>query len=150
MQRKATAQWYGNLQNGRGELTTASGVLKSTPYSYMTRFGETPGTNPEELIAAAHSGCFVMALSGALAAKGYIADTLEASSTVTLEKKGDAFSITSSRIKLRAMVPDIDAKTFQKIADEAKANCPVSRALKIDIGLDIDFHASLHSSRSAH
>lgn len=150
MQRKARAQWIGNLQSGRGELSTDSGALQNVPYSFATRFGETPGTNPEELIGAAHAGCFVMSLSSALEKKGYYADNLEASATVTLDKKADGYSIISSRLKLRAQVPDIDAKTFNSIAEEAKATCPVSRALKIEIGLDIDFHPSLHTSRAAH
>ncbi len=150
MQRKGTALWRGNLEHGKGELSTESGALKSVPYSFSMRFGDTPGTNPEELIGAAHAGCFTMALSGALAKKGFIADTLETSATVTFEKKGEGFEITSSKLKLRARVPDIDAKTFQEIAEDSKKNCPVSKLLKAEITLDIDFHPTLQSSASAH
>ncbi|WP_374079323.1 OsmC family protein [Bdellovibrio bacteriovorus] len=150
MQRKATAIWRGNLQKGKGEVSTESGALKSVPYSFSTRFEETPGSNPEELIGAAHASCFTMALSGALAKKGYIADSLETSATVTLEKQGDGFAITSSKLKLRALVPDIDAKTFQSIADDAKANCPVSKLLKANISLDVDFHSPMHSTSASH
>ncbi|MBV2169806.1 MAG: OsmC family protein [Bdellovibrio sp.] len=150
MQRKGSAIWRGNMQTGKGEVSTESGAVKNVPYSFATRFLETPGTNPEELIAAAHASCFTMALSGALAKKGYIADSLETSATVTIDKKGDGFAIESSRLKLRAQVPDIDAKTFQTIAEDAKANCPVSKALNIRVNLDVDFHSPLHSTRASH
>ncbi|WII71546.1 OsmC family protein [Bdellovibrio sp. 22V] len=150
MDRRATAIWRGNLQNGRGELSTESGAIKSTPYSFATRFENTPGTNPEELIGAAHAGCFTMALAGALAKKGFIADSLETSATVSLTKKGEGFEITSSKLKLRAQVPDVDAKTFEAIAQDAKKNCPVSKALNMEITLDIDFHPSLHSTSASH
>lgn len=148
MQRKATAIWRGNLKNGRGEFSTESGALKSIPYLYSTRFENNPGANPEELIGAAHAGCFLMALSGELAKKGYIADSLECSATVSLDQQGDGWSITSSRLKLRAQVPDIDAKIFESIANNAKNNCPVSRALNTNISLDVEFHSPLHSSLS--
>lgn len=148
MDRKARALWEGDLKNGRGELSSDSGVLKSSPYSFSTRFGDVPGTNPEELIAAAHSGCFTMALAGALGKKGYIADRLETSATVSLAKDGEGFKIASSRLKLRAQVADIDEKTFRTIAEDAKANCPVSKALNLDITLDIDFHSSVHAGAS--
>jgi osmotically inducible protein OsmC len=145
MDRKARALWEGGIKFGRGELSTESGALKNNIYSFATRFGETPGTNPEELIAAAHSGCFTMALAGALEKKGYTADRLETSATVSIAKDGDGFKIGSSRLKLRAQVPDIDEKTFRTIAEDAKANCPVSRLLNAEISLDIDFHQSLHA-----
>lgn len=145
MDRKANAVWEGDIKNGRGHITTESGVLKSSPYSFATRFGDTPGTNPEELIAAAHSGCFTMALSGALGKKGYTADKLETSATVTIAKEGEGFKIGSSKLKLRAQVPDIDEKTFRAIAEDAKANCPVSKVLNAEISLEIDFHQSIHS-----
>lgn len=150
MDRKATAVWRGNLQNGKGEISTESGVLRNTPYSFSTRFGEASGANPDELIAAAHASCFTMALSGALAKKGYIADSLETSATVTVEKQGDGFAITSSKLRLRAQVPDIDRGTFESIANDAKTNCPVSKALSIKISLDVDFHQSLHSTSASH
>nr|BFD62539.1 OsmC family protein [Bdellovibrio sp. HM001] len=150
MQRKASARWQGNLQYGRGVLNSESGALKDVPYSFTTRFENTPGTNPEELIAAAHSGCFAMALAGALAKKGFNADTLDVSATVSLEKNGDAFSITSSRLKLRAQVPGLDRKLFDSIAQDAKVNCPVSKVLKADITLDIDFHETMSPSQHTH
>lgn len=146
MDRKAQALWQGDIKNGRGELSSDSGVLKDTAYSFNTRFGETPGTNPEELIAAAHAGCFTMALAGALGKKGYTADRLETSATVSIGKDGEGFKIGSSRLKLRAQVPDIDEPTFKSIAEDAKANCPVSKALNMEITLEIDFHSSMHAS----
>lgn len=150
MQRKASARWQGNLTNGKGELSTESGALKSLPYSFSMRFENTPGTNPEELIAAAHSGCFAMALSGALSRQGFTADLLEVSATVALEKQGEGFAITSSRLKLRAQVPGVDRKQFEIIAQDAKTNCPVSKVLKADISLDIDFHPSVSASHPTH
>lgn len=150
MQRKASARWQGNLQYGRGTLNSESGAIKDIPYSFATRFENSPGTNPEELIAAAHSGCYAMALSGALAKKGFNADTLDVSATVALEKVGDGFNITSSRLKLRTQVPGIDRKLFESIAQDAKVNCPVSKVLKADITLDIDFHETMSPSHHAH
>lgn len=150
MERKANAIWRGNLKKGSGELSTASGALKNIPYNFSMRFEDEPGTNPEELIGAAHAGCFSMFLAGALEKKGYIADSLETSATVTLEKVGDGFTVTKSRLKLRAQVPECDAKTFNAIAEDAKANCPISRLLDAKIYLDVDFHSPFHASTSAH
>lgn len=148
MQRKGNAIWRGSLKTGKGEFSTESGSLKNVPYSFSTRFENMPGANPEELIGAAHAGCFLMALSGALEKKGYVADNLEASATVTVEPKGNGYSITASKLKLRAQVPDLDAKTFQTFADDAKNNCPVSKLLEADVSLEIDFHSPLRSSLS--
>ncbi|MFV3410346.1 OsmC family protein [Bdellovibrio bacteriovorus] len=150
MQRKGSAHWQGNLQQGRGELSTESGALKNLPYSFSDRFESGTGTNPEELIGAAHAGCFSMALSGALAKKGFNAESLDVSATVTLEKSGDGFSITSSKLKLRALVPGIDRKLFESIAQDAKSNCPVSKVLKAEISLEIDFHELRSPSATAH
>ncbi|MGZ3768121.1 MAG: OsmC family protein [Bdellovibrio sp.] len=150
MQRKGSAVWHGNLNNGRGEFSTESGALKSVPFTCANRFENVPGTNPEELIGAAHAGCFLMALSGSLEKKGYIADTLEATALVTIEKQDHGFTITSSKLRLRAQVPDIDAKTFQAFAEDAKTNCPVSRLLKTNITLDVDFHSSLRAGSLSH
>lgn len=151
MERKATAIWHGNLQTGSGHISTESRALSNTPYSFSTRFEEgSQGTNPEELIAAAHAGCFTMALAAALSKEGVHADSLETSATVTLKKNGENYSIATSKLRLRASVSDIDAKTFQKLADHAKANCPVSKALNADISLDVDFHATFHGSLSSH
>ncbi|AHZ83998.1 OsmC family protein [Bdellovibrio bacteriovorus] len=150
MQRKGSAHWQGNLQNGSGELSTESGALKNLPYSFSDRFENGMGTNPEELIGAAHSGCFAMALSGALAKKGFNAESLDVSATVTLEKSGDGFVIQSSKLKLRALVPGIDRKLFETIAQDAKVNCPVSKVLKAEISLEIDFHELRSPSATAH
>lgn len=150
MQRKASAHWQGNLVNGLGEVSTESGAIKNTPYSFSTRFENSPGNNPEELVAAAHASCFTMALSGALAKKGFTADSLDVSSTVSLEKSGEVYSITASKLKLRAQVPGLDRKRFEAIAQEAKVSCPVSRLLKADITLEIDFHETMSASHSAH
>lgn len=150
MQRKSSAIWRGGFKNGRGEFSTESGSLKGIPFSVSTRFENMPGANPEELIGAAHVGCFLMALSGALERKGYTADSLEASATVTLEQKGNSYSITSSKLKLRAQVPDLDSKTFQSFADDAKSNCPVSKVLKADVSLEVDFHSPLRTSSLSH
>lgn len=150
MQRKGSAHWQGNIQNGQGEISTESGVLKDVPYSFSARFENSPGTNPEELIGAAHAGCFAMALSGALSKKGFNAESLDVSATVTVEKDGEGFTISSSKLKLRAQVPGVDGKLFETIAQDAKDNCPVSKVLNAEISLEIDFHESLSHSASAH
>ena len=150
MERKAKAAWKGDIKTGQGTLSSDSGTLKETPYSFATRFGDTPGLNPEELIAAAHAGCFTMALSGALGKKGFTADKLETSATVTLGKDGEGFKIGSSKLVLRAEVPDIDEATFTAIAEDAKKNCPVSKVLNAEISLQIDFHSPMHSRPSSH
>lgn len=136
MQRKATAIWRGNMQQGQGEISTESGVLKSTPYSFSKRFGDTPGTNPEELIGAAHASCFAMALSGALNAKGFTPDSLTVNATVSLEKKGNEWTVIASHLQLNAQVPGIDPNQFKVISEDAKNNCPISRLLDTEISLD--------------
>ncbi|MBO9665478.1 MAG: OsmC family protein [Bdellovibrio sp.] len=136
MQRKASAVWRGNLQQGQGEISTESGVLNRTPYSFSKRFGNVPGTNPEELIGAAHSSCFAMALSGALSAKGFTAESLEVSATVTLEKSGNDWTVTASHLDLSAKVPGLDQTQFNTIAEDAKNNCPISRLLDTEISLE--------------
>lgn len=151
MQRKGSTHWQGNMHSGLGEISTESGALKSIPYAYSTRFENDPGTNPEELIAAAHSACFAMSLSGILAKKGYNADSLDVSAVVSIEKNSDGgFGIRSSKLRLRAQVPGIDKKTFYSLAEDAKLTCPVSKALKVEISLDIDFHQTLSASHGAH
>ncbi len=151
MERKATSVWRGSIKTGQGEISTASGALNKTPYSFNSRFGEGfTGTNPEELVSAAHSGCFAMALAGALDKKGYTPESLEVSAHVTVEKDNDGFKVSKSRLMLRARVPDIDEKEFKKIAEDAKVNCPISKLLKADITLDIDFHASMSTSHKSH
>ena len=135
IKRSASAQWQGTGKDGKGALTTQSGTLKGTPYGFNSRFGDGQGTNPEELIAAAHAGCFTMALSFALAGAGYTDGTLDTDARVTVDKDGDGFTITSSKLHLKAKVPGIAADEFARIAEEAKANCPVSKLLKADISL---------------
>ena len=134
--RTAQAEWQGTGKEGKGTLTTQSGVLSSQAYGFNTRFGDTKGTNPEELIAAAHAGCFSMALAFALQAAGFTATKLATSAAVTLEPEGSGFKISKSALKLEASVPNISNEQFQKIAEGAKAGCPVSKVLKADITLD--------------
>lgn len=151
MQRKATTHWQGNMHGGLGEISSESGALKGVPYSYSTRFENDPGTNPEELIAAAHSSCYSLALAGALEKKGYTADNLDVSAVVSIEKGSDGgYTIRSSKLRLRAQVPGIDKKSFYAVAEEAKSTCPVSKVLKAEIMLDIDFHQTLSASHRAH
>src|SRR3954463_13084682 len=136
MQRKASAVWKGGLKDGKGTMSAPGGVLNNTQYSFTTRFENAPGTNPEELIAAAHASCFTMALSFALAKEGLAGGTLETSARVTLDKEGDGFRISRSDLSLVATVPGIDEARFAAIAAEAKANCPVSKLLNAEIGFD--------------
>lgn len=135
MKRTATARYEGFGKEGRGHVSTQSGVLSDQAYGFNTRFGDTPGTNPEELVAAAHAGCFTMALSFALANAGYSEGTLETEAAVTLEKDGDGFTVTRSDLRLNATVPGIEAAEFERIAEGAKAGCPISKLLKAEITL---------------
>lgn len=134
--RKGSAQWQGGIKDGKGRLSTQSGALDNQPYGFNTRFEDQPGTNPEELLAAAHAGCFTMALSKILGDAGLTADQLETQATVTLEKVGEGFSITAVHLELRAKVPEADDAKFQELAALAKANCPVSKLFRADITLD--------------
>lgn len=136
MKRKASAVWEGGLKDGKGALTTASGVLSNTQYSFATRFEDGIGTNPEELIAAAHAGCFSMALSGQLARASLTAKRIQTSATLTMEKTDAGFTITAVHLDVTAVVPGADAQAFATAAGEAKANCPVSRVLKAEITMD--------------
>lgn len=135
MQRKASAVWQGNLNQGKGSLSTESGVLKQTQYSFSTRFENGTGTNPEELLAAAHAGCFAMALSAELAKVGMVADKLEGTATITLEKVPDGFSITKSHLDLIAHIPQADQAKFDAAVQAAKKGCPVSKLFKAEISL---------------
>jgi lipoyl-dependent peroxiredoxin len=135
MKRTASAQWTGGLKDGKGTISTQSGVLKDSPYGFKTRFEEQPGTNPEELIAAAHAGCFSMALSAQLGEKGMTAESIQTSATVTLEKVGDGFSITAVHLDLIAKIPGADPEAFETAANNAKAGCPVSKVLNAKITL---------------
>jgi len=137
MKRNASAVWQGNLKNGKGTLTTDSTVLNKTPYSFGSRFESGVGTNPEELIAAAHAGCFTMALSAALEGAGFIADTLSTTAALTLENNPQtSWTISAIHLTTTAKVPGITKEKFAEVAAGAKANCPVSRVLKAAITLD--------------
>ncbi|HET7226674.1 MAG TPA: OsmC family protein [Candidatus Eisenbacteria bacterium] len=129
MQRKATAQWSGGLKDGRGQLTTDSKALANVPYNFAKRFENEPGTNPEELVAAAHAGCYAMALSGALGKAGKTADSISTIATVTLETKDGAPTVTAIHLDVTARVPNMDATEFQSAAEDTKKNCPISRLL---------------------
>jgi len=133
MQRKASAIWKGGLKDGKGAVSSASGVLSNTPYSFVTRFENTPGTNPEELIAAAHAACFSMALSGQLSGANLIASSIETTATLTLEKLDSGWAITTVHLDVVGRVPGADDAAFQKAAENAKSGCPVSKLLKANI-----------------
>ena len=136
MQRKAGAVWKGGLKDGKGTVTTGSGVLTSTPYSFSTRFEEGKGTNPEELIAAAHAGCFSMALSAELGKAGMTAESISTEATLTMEKLEAGFTITKINLDVNAKIPGGDQTKFAKAAQDAKAGCPVSRVLKAEITMN--------------
>ncbi len=137
--KSGSAKYEGLGKDGKGHVSTQSGALADQPYGFQTRFEDKPGTNPEELIAAAHASCFTMALSFALAKAGHEQGTLETTAKVTLDKDGDAFTITRSDLTLTGSVAGIDEAEFTKLANEAKANCPVSKLLKADISLETTF-----------
>ena len=134
--RTALARYDGFGKDGKGHVSTQSGVLTQQPYGFGTRFGDEPGTNPEELAAAAHAGCFTMALSFALAGAGYSAGSIETKAAVTLDKDTSGFKITKSALTLTAKVADIEESEFARIAAEAKANCPISKLFNTEITLD--------------
>lgn len=136
MTRKASAEWRGNLKDGKGTISTESGVLEQTQYSFGSRFEEGKGTNPEELIAASHAGCFSMALSLILGEMGMTAESIRTSATVTLEKQAEGFTVTRSHLDLVARIPGADASRFQEAAEKAKAGCPISKLLKAEITMD--------------
>jgi osmotically inducible protein OsmC len=136
MKRKASAQWSGGLKDGKGALSTESGVLSDTQYSFSTRFENGKGTNPEELIAAAHAGCFTMALSAQLEGAGIKADSLKTTATVTLDKTGDGFAISAVHLDVVARIPGSPQQAFDTAAANAKAGCPVSKVLNAKITMD--------------
>ncbi|HAB05681.1 MAG TPA: OsmC family peroxiredoxin [Alcanivorax sp.] len=136
MKKSASAVWQGGLKDGKGTISTQSGALKDNPYGFNTRFEDTQGTNPEELIGAAHAGCFSMAFSLELGNAGYTADSIDTKAKVTLDKDGDGFSITKIHLDMNAKIPGIDDAEFQKIANGAKEGCPVSKVLNAEITLD--------------
>ena len=134
MKRTANAVWNGSIKEGNGKITTQSKVLDKSPYSFKTRFGDAKGTNPDELLAAAHAGCFVMALSLILGKEGYTPDSLEATSEVTMD--AEKLELTGSHLTLKARIPNISKDKFMECAKAAKQNCPVSKALSFKITLD--------------
>lgn len=136
MKRSASAVWKGGLKDGKGTMSTASGVLADTQYSFSTRFEEGKGTNPEELIAAAHAGCFSMALSAQLGNAGKTAESIQTEATVTMDKTDAGFTITAVHLKVRAKVPGASPPDFQQAAEAAKQGCPVSRVLNAQITME--------------
>jgi osmotically inducible protein OsmC len=133
MKRKASAVWQGGLKDGKGTISTDSGVLANTQYSFSTRFEDGAGTNPEELIAAAHAGCFSMALSGQLSAAGLTAESINTTASVSLEKTDAGFAITKVYLDVSAKVPGADQAAFEKATNTAKTGCPVSKVLNAEI-----------------
>ena len=141
MKRTASAVWSGGLKDGKGNISTQSGVLDNTQYGFNTRFENGPGTNPEELIAAAHAGCFTMALSAQLGEVGLTAQRLETSAAVTLDKVADGFAITAVHLNLVANIPGASQEAFDTAVNKAKVGCPVSKLLKADITLEAKLEA---------
>ncbi|NRP20200.1 Peroxiredoxin OsmC [Ensifer adhaerens] len=136
--RTGQAKWAGGLKDGKGQISTQSGALKDYPYGFAARFEGVPGTNPEELIGAAHAGCFTMALSLILGEAGLTAESMETTAKVTLESVADGFAITAIHLSLKGRVPGADLATFTELANKAKAGCPVSKALgAVPITLDV-------------
>src|SRR5215467_1498273 len=129
MKKTGSAEWKGGLKDGTGTISTETGVLRNAPYGFRSRFEDGPGTNPEELIGAAHAGCFSMALSLMLGNNNLKADYIRTKADITLEKVGEGFAITASHLTVNAKIPGADAATFERIANEAKAGCPVSKVL---------------------
>jgi lipoyl-dependent peroxiredoxin len=141
MKKKAWAIWKGGLKDGGGTISTETGVLKDAPYGFKARFEDGKGTNPEELIGAAHAGCFSMALSLMLGEAGLTAEKIETHAEVTLEKVGDGFEITASHLNVVAKIPGANQATFEEIANKAKAGCPVSKVMKARISMDAKLEA---------
>jgi lipoyl-dependent peroxiredoxin len=134
--RIGAAQWRGGTKDGKGAISTQSGALKDYPYGFASRFDGLPGTNPEELLGAAHAGCFTMALSLILGEAGFTTESMATSAAVTLTKEEAGYAITAIHLKLEASVPVVDAATFEMLANKAKAGCPVSKLLKANITLE--------------
>jgi lipoyl-dependent peroxiredoxin len=136
MERKASAIWKGGLKDGKGTVSSTSGVLSNTPYSFKTRFEDTPGTNPEELIAAAHAACFSMALSAQLGGAQLTPESINTAATLTMEKLESGWTITAVHLDVTAKVPGASAEAFNKAAQDAKAGCPVSKVLNAKITMN--------------
>jgi lipoyl-dependent peroxiredoxin len=133
-----TAKWQGGLKDGKGAISTKSGALTDYPYGFASRFEGKPGTNPEELIGAAHAGCFTMALSLILGEAGFTAEEMNTTAEITLAKQGDGFAITKSHLTLKAKIPGMDAAKFKELTGMAEKGCPVSKVLKAEITLDAE------------
>jgi lipoyl-dependent peroxiredoxin len=136
MERKASAEWRGGLKDGKGMVSSTSGVLSNTPYSFTTRFENTPGTNPEELIAAAHAACFSMALSAQLGGANLTPESIKTNAKLRMEKLDAGWTITAVHLDVSARVPNADQAAFNKAAENAKAGCPVSKVLNAKITMD--------------
>ncbi|GAB6388746.1 OsmC family protein [Stutzerimonas marianensis] len=136
MKKTASAVWQGDLKSGKGTISTQSGALKDNPYGFNTRFEGAPGTNPEELIGAAHAGCFSMAFSMMLGQAGLAPERIDTSAEVTLDKQGEGFAITQIALTMKAKVPGASEEQFREIANKAKEGCPVSRVLNAQISLN--------------
>ena len=136
MKRKATAEWKGGLKDGKGTVSTDSGVLSGTSYSFTTRFEDQPGTNPEELIAAAHAGCFTMALSGQLGTRGMTAESIQTTATLTMDKLEAGWTVTAIHLDVAAKIPGADQAKFEEAANAAKTGCPISRLLNTSITME--------------
>ena len=136
MKRKASAIWRGGLKDGKGAISTESGVLKETQYSFGTRFENGVGTNPEELIAAAHAGCFSMAFSAELGKAGITAESIHTTATITMDKTDAGFTVTGSHLDVTAKIPGVDPAKFTAAANAAKAGCPISRLLKANVTME--------------
>ncbi len=142
MQRKASAVWQGNLKEGKGTVSAESGAFKQMPYSFATRFGDSAGTNPEELLAAAYAGCFTMALSSELGKLGMTPDKLESTATISLDQGADGFSITKSHITVKAVVPGADKSKFDAAVKAAEVGCPVSKLFKAEVTVEAQLVSS--------
>lgn len=136
MKKTASAHWQGDLKQGKGTISTQSGALQDNPYGFNTRFEDKPGTNPEELIGAAHAGCFSMAFSLLLGEENFIPDSIDTQATVTLEKLSDGFAVTAVHLEMQARIPGIKQSQFEEIANQAKLGCPISKLLNAKITLD--------------
>lgn len=136
MNKTASAHWQGGIKDGKGTISTESGALSQVPYGFNTRFEDQPGSNPEELLGAAHAGCFSMALSKELGEAGMTAERIETRADVTIDKQAGGFAITAVHLSLRAKIPGADRAAFEKAVENAKTGCPVSKVLNADITLD--------------
>jgi osmotically inducible protein OsmC len=141
MKKTASAKWKGGIKGGEGSISSGSGVLKDAPYGFNARFEDGPGTNPEELLGAAHAGCFSMALSLQLGEAGMVPQSIETTATVTLDKSDSGFSITAVHLDVRARIPGAEKQAFEKAANAAKEGCPVSKVLNAKITMDAHLEA---------